>query len=183
MILHYRRCYHRNLKMSERYKFVCGSKYCISDKSIDASLLSWRGLYLKNLKIKAKILKTESLVKKKIAYMKHIKIYSDATWTSYLFQSIWYGKGSNVCISSVWSCTAILKICICVLLFCDKCPYINLHDKETDNQYSDKTPSIRFHIYHIIGVVLLMIEFHWKTINFFTCVNKNHHQTNLQNIH
>ena len=30
------------------------------------------------------------------------------------------------------------------------CPSINLPDQETDNQYSDTTPSIRFHIYQII---------------------------------
>ena len=38
-----------------------------------------------------------------------------------------------------------------VLRCCAKCPCINLPDQETDNQYSETTPSIRFHIYHIIG--------------------------------
>ena len=38
-----------------------------------------------------------------------------------------------------------------VLRCCDKCPYINLPDQETDIHYSETTPSIRFHIYHIIG--------------------------------
>ena len=33
---------------------------------------------------------------------------------------------------------------------CAKCPCINLPDQETDNQYSDTTPLIRFHIYHTI---------------------------------
>ena len=39
----------------------------------------------------------------------------------------------------------------CVLRRCAKFPCINLTDEETDNQYSETTPSIRFHIYHIIG--------------------------------
>ena len=39
----------------------------------------------------------------------------------------------------------------CVLRWCAKCPCINLPDQETDNQYSDTTPYIRFHIYHSIG--------------------------------
>ena len=37
-----------------------------------------------------------------------------------------------------------------VLRCCDKCPCINIPDQETDNQYSETTPSIMFHIYHII---------------------------------
>ena len=39
----------------------------------------------------------------------------------------------------------------CVLWCCDDCPCINIPDQETDNQYSETTPSIRFHIYHIIA--------------------------------
>ena len=38
----------------------------------------------------------------------------------------------------------------CVLLCCAECTCINLPDQETDNHNSEKTPSIRFHIYHII---------------------------------
>ena len=43
-----------------------------------------------------------------------------------------------------------LPHCKCVLQFCANCPCINLTDQETDNQYSDTTPSIRFNIYRII---------------------------------
>ena len=38
-----------------------------------------------------------------------------------------------------------------VLRCCVIFPCINLLDQETDNQYSDTTPSIGFHIYHIIA--------------------------------
>ena len=34
---------------------------------------------------------------------------------------------------------------------CTDFPCINIPDQETDNQCSETTPSIRFHIYHIIG--------------------------------
>ena len=43
-----------------------------------------------------------------------------------------------------------LPHCKCVLRCCAKCPCINLPDRETDNQNPDTTPSIGFHIYHII---------------------------------
>ena len=39
----------------------------------------------------------------------------------------------------------------CVLQCFANCPCINLTNQETDNQYSETTPSIRFHIYHIIA--------------------------------
>ena len=38
-----------------------------------------------------------------------------------------------------------------VLRCCAKFPCITLPDQETYNNYSETTPSIRFHIYHIIG--------------------------------
>ena len=38
-----------------------------------------------------------------------------------------------------------------VLRCCDECSFINIPDQETDNNYSETKPSIRFHIYHIIG--------------------------------
>ena len=44
-----------------------------------------------------------------------------------------------------------LPPCKCVLRCCSKCPCINLPDQETDNQHSETTPSIRFHVYYIIG--------------------------------
>ena len=55
-------------------KVICGCKCCISVKSIHVLLLSWRDWYLKNSKIKSKMIKTEGLVKNQIAYMTHIEI-------------------------------------------------------------------------------------------------------------
>ena len=39
----------------------------------------------------------------------------------------------------------------CVLWCCSNCPCINLPDQETTKKHEETTPSIRFHIYHIIG--------------------------------
>ena len=39
----------------------------------------------------------------------------------------------------------------CVLRCCSDCPCINLNEQETENQYSETTPSIRFHVYFIIS--------------------------------
>ena len=59
---------------SAQYKLMCGCECFIYAKSIHALLISWRDRYLKKPNIKAKMLKTEGLAKKKISYMKHIKI-------------------------------------------------------------------------------------------------------------
>ena len=61
-------------QMSARYKIMCGCECCISAKSIHYSLLSWRDRYLKNSRIKDKILKAEGLVRDHINYIQHIKI-------------------------------------------------------------------------------------------------------------
>ena len=39
----------------------------------------------------------------------------------------------------------------CVLWCYSNCTCTNILDQETDNQYSDTTPSIGFHIYHTIA--------------------------------
>ena len=39
---------HQLKQISEQYKVVCGCECCVSDKSINSSLLSWRDRYLKN---------------------------------------------------------------------------------------------------------------------------------------
>ena len=39
----------------------------------------------------------------------------------------------------------------CVLRCCADCPCINIPDQETTKKHDETTPTIRFHIYHIIG--------------------------------
>ena len=74
VILHYVECCHPNLKMAPRYKVMCGLECFISAKTMNSSLLSWCDCYSKNLRISEKMLKTEGLGEKKIAYTKLIKI-------------------------------------------------------------------------------------------------------------
>ena len=38
-----------------------------------------------------------------------------------------------------------------VMWCCAKCSSVNLPDQETDDKYSDTSPSIKFHIYHLIS--------------------------------
>ena len=39
----------------------------------------------------------------------------------------------------------------CVLWCCVECLYINIPDQEKSLKHEETTPSIRFHIYHLIG--------------------------------
>ena len=123
---------------------MCGCKCCIYAKIIHSSLLSWRGMYLKNSKIKYKKLKVENLVKNTLRIW-HISKYCDVTWALYLCQSILYGKCYNLHISTVWSCTPTLEMCIAVIFQMSTYQYSWLH------------------------VVLLMVEFHWKGEICFMC--------------
>ena len=45
----------------------------------------------------------------------------------------------------------VLPHCKCVLLCCAKFPSITIPDQETYDQYPNTSPSIRFHIYHLIA--------------------------------
>ena len=45
----------------------------------------------------------------------------------------------------------VLPHCKFVLRCCAKFPGINIPDQETDDQYSNTSPSISFHVYHIIA--------------------------------
>ena len=74
VILHYINYFHSNKTLSALYKFMCGCECFISSKSIHKSSLSRRDQYFKNSNIKSNMLKKVGLVKKKITYMKHIKI-------------------------------------------------------------------------------------------------------------
>ena len=44
-------------------------------------------------------------------------------------------------------------------------------------------PQFGFTFITPMQIVVLMVEFHWRTRKYVTCVNKNLHQMNLQNIH
>ena len=67
----------------------------------------------------------------------------------------------------------------CVLRCCANCPCINLTDQERDKKYEETTPSIMFHIYHIIGHCTAHYIIPLKDKKICTGVSKNFHQMNL----
>ena len=44
-----------------------------------------------------------------------------------------------------------LPHCKCLLICCAKCTSINIPDQEIDDKHPNPSPSIRFHIHHIIA--------------------------------
>ena len=67
----------------------------------------------------------------------------------------------------------------CVLQCCDEYPHINRPDQEKTKKHEETTPSIRFHIYRIIGRCTDHGRIPFKDKKYVTCVNKNCHQINL----
>ena len=61
----------------------------------------------------------------------------------------------------------------CLWRCCAKCPCINIPDQEIDNPYSETTPSIRFHIYHIIWRWTYYGRISSKDKKYVICENKN----------
>ena len=70
--------------------------------------------------------------------------------------------------------------CKFVLQCCDECPCINIPEQEKNKKHEETTPSIRFHIYHIIGRYTTHGRIMLKDKKYVTCVNKDLHQINLQ---
>ena len=159
---------------------MCGCECFISIKIIHSSLLSWRDWYLKILQDKPKMLKKEGLVKNHIVYMKHIEIH----W--YHIDFIFMPK------HQIWQRLPCVHIFSLIVHF------------HTGNMYFDAVLTVQVSIFltkkqiisiqtqhHQLGwtfitslrVVLLMVEFHWKTIKYVICVKNNLYQTNLQYIH
>ena len=56
--------------MTVQYNVICGCECCISSKSINSYLSPWRDCFLKILKIKVIMHKTEGLVKWKILFLR-----------------------------------------------------------------------------------------------------------------
>ena len=115
-------------QISVRYRVMCGCECCISAKSINSSLLSWCDRYLKNSKIKEKIIKSDCLLKKNITYMKHIKTVMPHGRHIYA-KSPDMEKSTMRTYPQYYHALPSWK---CVLRFCDDCPCINLPGQETD---------------------------------------------------
>ena len=72
-----------------------------------------------------------------------------------------------------------LPHCKFVLRCCDKCLCINLPDQEIYSKYSETTPSIQFHIYHIIGLCNAHGMIPLKDKKYVIGVNNNLHQITI----
>ena len=165
-------------QMSERCKVMCGCECCISSKSIHSLFLSWCDQYLK--KLKDQIQNAQS----RRSSEKVHRIYKTYNNTVMPHVRHIYNKASGMSQDTMCAYPRsdhAIPHWKFVLRCCNYCPCINFPDQETDNQYSETTPSIQFHIYHIIarytdhGIIPLKE----KRI-YVTCVNKNLFQVNLQ---
>ena len=102
----------------------------------------------KNSRIKSKIIKTERLGKNQIF------IYE-----TYKNTVMPHGRHVNAKAYDMAKATIcaypqsdhVLPHWKCFMRCCSKSPSINITDQETDYQYSNTSPSICFHIYHIIA--------------------------------
>ena len=125
---------------------MCGCECCISAKSIHSSLLSWRDHYLKKLKDHSQNAQNRKSGLKNCIYetckktvMPHGRhIYAKA-----------YGMTKATICAYPQSDNALPHWKF-VLRCYAKCPRINITDQETDYKYPDTSPSICFHIYHLI---------------------------------
>ena len=156
---------------------MCGCECCIYAKSIYSSLLSWRDRYL--TKLKDKIQNDQSRRSGEKAH----HIYETYKNTVMSHGCHIYAKAYDMAKAKM--CTYpqsehSLPHWKYVFMCCTKFPCINLTDQETYNQYSEATPSIRFHIYHIIGRCTGHGRIPLKDKKYVTFVKKNLHEINLQ---
>ena len=68
----------------------------------------------------------------------------------------------------------------CVLRCCAQCPSINIPDQETYDNHPNPSPSIRFHIYHLIARCKNMAGFCYPTGKFVKSVKRVLLQDNQQ---
>ena len=147
VIQHYVHYFHLNLKIPSRYKVMCDCECCISAKIIHSLLLSWRYRYLEKLKDQSKNSQNRR------SRGKANRIYETYKNTVMPHGCHIYAKASDMAKSKMCAYPQsdhALPHCKCVLRCYVKCPSINIPDQETDDHYSNTSPSIRFHIYHLI---------------------------------
>ena len=135
-------------QMSVLYKFMCGCECCIYAKNIHSSLRSWRDRYLE------KLMDQSQNAQRRRSGEKAYHIYE-----TYKNTVMPHGHHINAKASDMTKA----KMCKYphsdhvfphwkfVLRYCADCPCINIPKQETNNHFSETTPSIKFHIYHIIG--------------------------------
>ena len=156
---------------------MCGCECYISAKIIYSSFLSWRDRYLK--KLKCQIQNAQSRRSGEKSY----HIYETYKNTLIPHGRHIYAKASDM--EKATMCTYpnsyhALPHWKYVLRCYAKFPCINIIDQETHKKHEEITPSIRFHIYHIIGRCTAHGRITLKDKKDVTRVNKNLHQITLQ---
>ena len=126
---------------------MSGFKCCISDKIIHSSLLSWRDCHYKKLKDISQDAQNRRSEGKENRINKTFKNTVMPHGSRIYYKEYDMAKATMCAYSQSYNSLQHWK---CVLRCCAKCPSINIHDQETDDQYPDNSPSIRFHIYHMI---------------------------------
>ena len=127
---------------------MCGCECCIFDKNIHSSLLSWRDRYLKKLKDQS-----QNDQSRRYGEKTH-HIYTTYKNTVMPHGRHIYAKASdmeNTTMCAYPYADDALPHWKCILRCCADCPCINLPEQETNKKNEETIPSIRFHIYHIIG--------------------------------
>ena len=110
------------------------------------TIMAW--LLWKNSRISAKMHKTEGPGKKKIASIKLIKIQSCHMGVIFMPKHMTWQRQQCVHTHSqimrYHTGNVYLRCCV-------QCPIINIPDQEIDDKHPNPSPSIHFHIYHLIA--------------------------------
>ena len=140
-------------------------------------MLSWRDRYLKKIKYQS-----QNAQNKKSGEKSH-HIYETYKNTVMQHGRHIYAKSSDMAHATMCAYPQsdhAMPHWKYVLQCCSDYPFINVPDQETDNHNSDTTPSIKFHLYHIVACCTYHGRIPLKEKIYVTCVNKNLHQMNLQ---
>ena len=125
---------------------MCGWECFISTKIMHSS---WRDLYLKKLK------DFSQNSQNRRCGGKSNSIYENYTNTVMPHRHHIYAKAYDMEKAKMCSNSQSyheLPHWICVLRFCAQCPSINIPGQETYDKHPNPSPSIRFHIYHLISI-------------------------------
>ena len=163
-------------KMYARHKVMCVCECCVSVMGINSPLLKWRYSYTKNLRRQSK-------------------------WSK---NKVWWKRRSHIPIIKIQLCQLDVIFmpkhliqkklqCVNILSLIIHCHTGNMYYYAVLNAHvsifltnkqiisiQKQHPQYSFTFIASLDVVLLMVELHWKTKIYVTCVNKNLHQINLQ---
>ena len=134
--------------MLSRYKVICGCDCCISAKSVHSSLLSWQYCHFKKLDyLNQNSQNRRSGEKSNLIYETYKNTFMPHGCHIYVKE--FDVEKEKMC--AYLQSDHVLPHWKCVLRCCAKCPSINIPGQEIDDQYPDTSPSIRFHIDHLIS--------------------------------